>query len=274
MKKLIVLTGASDGIGAAAARILSQRGHRLVLVGRTPEKIKRVAEQTKAERYFAVNYEKLDEVRALSDDLLKRYSHIDVLANNAGGLFSGPTKTQDGFEKTFQINHLAAFLLTHKLLDVLIKSKAAVVNTSSIAAKLFGHIDIDDLNSWNGFKANKAYGDGKLANILHVKGLHNRYHVEGLSAVAFHPGVIASNFAHDTNSILNRVYHSFPKLFLSSPEKGGDNLAYFIEGISGKDWISGNYYRSKRKIGKTNSQADDENLVAEHWKRSVEMLGI
>ncbi|MDR2564195.1 MAG: SDR family NAD(P)-dependent oxidoreductase [Prevotellaceae bacterium] len=288
MQKLIVLTGASDGIGAAAARILSQHGHRLVLVGRTPQKIKHIAEQTKAERYFAVDYENLDEVSDLANELLKQYSHIDVLANNAGGIFNGPIKTKNGFEKSFQINHLAPFLLTYKLLNVLIKSKATVVNTSSIAAKLFGHIDIDDLNSWkgaepeqnpeskpskwSGFKANRVYGNGKLANILHVKSLHHRYHAEGLSAVAFHPGVIASNFAGDTNSLLNRVYHSFLKIFLASPEKGGERLAYFAEGIDGNDWTSGNYYQNKKKTGTTNPQASDRNLADRLWSQSLAML--
>lgn len=293
MQKIIILTGASDGIGAAAARILAKRGHRLVLVGRTPSKIQKIAQQTNAEQYYAVNFENLDEVHSLAENLIEQYPHIDVLANNAGGLFNGPSITKDGFEKTFQINHLAPFLLTYKLLNVLIQSKASVVNTSSIAARLFGKIDINDLNywnrfnsdqihqdtttrpsKWNGFNANRAYGNGKLANILHVKALHQNYYARGLSAVAFHPGIIASNFANDTNSLLKRVYHSFLSIFLSSVEKGGDRLAYFIEGISGEDWISGNYYQKKHKTGKTNPQAYEKKLIDELWKRSVQMLGI
>jgi NAD(P)-dependent dehydrogenase (short-subunit alcohol dehydrogenase family) len=197
-----------------------------------------------------------------------------VLANNAGGLFSGPSKTSDGFEKTFQVNHLASFLLTHELLDILIASKAAVINTSSIGARLFGNINMSDLNNWEGFKPNKAYGDSKLANILFTKGLHNRYHASGLSSVAFHPGNVATNFASDTDSYFKHVYHSFLKCFLISAERGGGNLAYFMEGEPGRDWISGEFYGSNRKVSRTNPQAYDENLIREHWERSAEMLAI
>jgi NAD(P)-dependent dehydrogenase (short-subunit alcohol dehydrogenase family) len=274
MEKVFVLTGASDGIGAAAASILAHKGYRLIIVGRSEEKTKRVASQVGAEHYFLADYENLQDVRRLAGELRRCCPRIDVLANNAGGLFSGPFKTPDGFERTFQVNHLASFLLTHELLDILIDSKAAVINTSSIGARLFGHINIDDLNDWEGFKPNKAYGDSKLANILFTKGLHNRYHDRGLSTVAFHPGNVATNFASDTDSYFNRVYHSFLKVFLISAEKGGGNLAYFMEGASGSDWVSGEFYGSNRKIGRTNPQAYDESLVREHWERSAKMLGI
>jgi NAD(P)-dependent dehydrogenase (short-subunit alcohol dehydrogenase family) len=233
-----------------------------------------VANQVGAERYFLVDYENLQDVRRLAGDLRSYCPRIDILANNAGGLFRGPFKTADGFERTFQVNHLESFLLTHELLDILLNSKAAVINTSSIGAKLFGNIDINDLNLWEGFKPNKAYGNTKLANILFTKGLHNRYHASGLSSVAFHPGNVATNFASDTDSYFKRVYHSFPRIFLIPAEKGGGNLAHFIEGESGRDWISGEFYGSNHKVGKTNPQAYDENLIREHWERSAKMLAI
>jgi NAD(P)-dependent dehydrogenase (short-subunit alcohol dehydrogenase family) len=275
MDKTIVLTGASDGIGAAAAGILANKGYRLIIVGRSAEKTERVAKQVGAERWFLADYENLADVRRLAGDIRGCCPRIDVLVNNAGGLFNGPHKTTDGFERTFQVNHLASFLLTHELLDILLASKASVINTSSIGAKMFGNIDINDLNLWEGFKPNKAYGNTKLANILFAKGLHNRYHASGLSSVAFHPGNVATNFASDTNSYFHRVYHSpIIKHFLISAKRGGGNLAYFTEGEPGRDWISGEFYGSNRKIGKTNPQAYDENLVREHWEKSAEMLGI
>jgi NAD(P)-dependent dehydrogenase (short-subunit alcohol dehydrogenase family) len=275
MGKTIVLTGASDGIGAAAASILANKGHHLIVVGRSAEKTKNVADKIGAERYFLADYEKLDDVRKLAEDLRKYSPHIDVLVNNAGGLFSGPFKTVDGFERTFQVNHLAPFLLTHILLDILLECKASVINTSSIGAKLFGHININDLNNWDNFSPNKSYGNTKLANILFAKGLHNRYHSQGLSAVAFHPGNVATNFAYDTTSYFKWVYHhSFiiRKVFLVSPEKGGRTLSFFADGEAGRDWTSGEFYGSNCKIGKTNPQAYDEKLVTEHWEHSMEML--
>ncbi|MDR0416069.1 MAG: SDR family NAD(P)-dependent oxidoreductase [Propionibacteriaceae bacterium] len=272
MAKTVVLTGASDGIGAAAAEQLARRGHQLVLVGRSPEKTAQVAERVAARAWFSADYEKLEEVRALARDIRRVCPRIDVLANNAGGLFSGPHRTQDGFERTFQVNHLAGFLLTRELLDVLLRSRAAVVNTSSIGAKLFGHIDITDLNDWRRYRPNKAYGDSKLANILFTKGLCQRYGQDGLTSVAFHPGNVATRFASATTSYFHWIYQTPLKVFLISPEKGASNLVYFIEGTPGRDWQSGQFYGSHRRIAKTNPQADDADLIQAHWEASASFL--
>lgn len=100
-------------------------------------------------------------MRQLATALTEKYDRIDVLANNAGGMFSGPTLTPDGFEKTFQVNHLAPVLLTNLLKDKLIDSRAAVINTASIAARLYGKVKLDDLNNWREFNPNTAYGNAK-----------------------------------------------------------------------------------------------------------------
>lgn len=271
--RTIIITGASDGIGAAAARRLADTGARLILVGRSPEKTRAVASATDAE-YHLADFTRLDEVRRLADTLSQSCERIDVLANNAGGMFSGPTATPNGFEKTFQVNHLAPYLLTHLLIDTLIESRAAVVNTSSIGARLFGKIDLDDLNNWRNFTPNKAYGDAKLANILFTKGLHERFRERGLSSVAFHPGNVATNFASETDSYFRRVYHGVLKRFLISPERGGARLQHFIDGTPGEVWKSGEYYGSSGRVGRTNRQAYDLRLVREHWQRSADMLGI
>ncbi|WP_426936329.1 SDR family NAD(P)-dependent oxidoreductase [Brevibacterium sp. LE-L] len=271
--RTIVITGASDGIGAAAARQLADTDARLILIGRSPEKTQAVAEATGAE-YHLADFTRLDEVRRLARVLNESCSRIDVLANNAGGMFSGPVTTPDGFEKTFQVNHLAPYLLTHLLIDRLLDSRAAVVNTSSIGARLFGNIDLDDLNNWQGFTPNKAYGDAKLANILFTKGLHERFHARGLSSVAFHPGNVATNFAADTDSYFQRVYHGVLKRFLISPQQGGARLRHFIDGKPGGTWASGEYYGTPRRIGSTNRQASDPEIVREHWQRSADMLDI
>lgn len=274
MSKTIVLTGASDGIGAASAETLVSLGHQVILVGRSAEKTRAVARRVGADQYLLADYTKLSDVRDLADALRDRLDRIDVLANNAGGLFAGPVTTQDGFEKTFQVNHLAPFLLTHQLTDVLLASDAAVINTSSIGARLFGNIDIDDLNNFHHFTPNKAYGDAKLANILFTKGLHARFHDQGLTSVAFHPGNVATNFASDTTSYFRWVYHGFLKAFLISPEKGGRNLTHFITGQPGISWESGHFYGDNRRITRTNPQASDMALIHQHWERSAEMLGI
>ena len=119
MAKTIVVTGASDGIGAAAARQLHEDGHTVVVVGRSPDKTRQVAESIGAD-YEVADFADLRTVRRLAAKLAQRYPRIDVLANNAGGVFGTRDKTADGFEKTFQVNHLAPFLLTTLLLPTLL----------------------------------------------------------------------------------------------------------------------------------------------------------
>ncbi|KAE8129270.1 MULTISPECIES: SDR family NAD(P)-dependent oxidoreductase [Bifidobacterium] len=272
--RTIIITGASDGIGAEAARQLAATGAQLIIVGRSAEKTQAVAKATGAE-YHLADFTRLDEVRKLAATLNDSCERIDVLANNAGGIFSGPTTTTDGFEKTFQVNYLAPYLLTYLLIDKLIDSRAAVVNTSSIAARSFGKINLDDLNNWQDFSPNKAYGDAKLGNILFTKGLHERFGQQGLSSVAFHPGNVATNFASDTDSYFRRIYHGMLKrVLLISPEEGGKRLRHFIDGTPGITWQSGEYYKVPKRIGRTNPQASDPNMVREHWERSADMLGI
>ncbi|MFJ2368303.1 SDR family NAD(P)-dependent oxidoreductase [Microbacterium sp. NPDC087665] len=272
----IVLTGASDGIGAAAARQLAPTDHRLILVGRSPEKTKAVAADTGAE-YFTADFARLDDVRELAAKLTDAVGDdgIDVLANNAGGIFGDQTPTVDGFEKTIQVNHLAPFLLTNLLLPTLLASNAAVINTSSVGHRLFGHIDVDDLDNRKKYSANKAYGDAKLANVLFTKSLHTKFHPDGLSAVAFHPGTVQTNFASDSSSIMRVLYRSFlGKLLLTSTDEGGAILRWFIEGTPDETWFSGAYYDERTLSSKTNPQVDDAALAEALWQKSAELVGL
>lgn len=272
----IVLTGASDGIGAAAARQLASSEHRLILVGRSPEKTKAVADETGAE-YFTADFARLDDVRELARKLSDAVGDggIDVLANNAGGIFGDRTPTVDGYEKTIQVNHLAPFLLTNLLLPTLLASDAAVINTSSVGHRLFGHIDVDDLDNTKKYSANKAYGDAKLANVLFTKRLHTKFHADGLSAVAFHPGTVQTNFASDSSSVMRLIYRSFlGKLLLTSTEEGGAILRWFIEGTPDETWFSGAYYDERTLSSKTNPQVDDAALAEALWQKSAELVGL
>ena len=271
--RTVVITGASDGIGAAASRQLASSGVRLVLVGRSPEKTRKVAAELGAE-YHLADFAHLDEVRGLAAELRQSCDRIDVLANNAGGIFPGPTVTIDGFEKTFQVNHLAPYLLTNLLLDQLLDSQATVVNTSSIAACLYGKLNLDDLNGFRRFRQNRAYGNSKLANIIFTEGLHQHFHADGLSVVAFHPGIVATSFADTSTSYLHVLFHTVLNRFLLTPEQGGDRLRYFIEGTPSVDWVSGEYYAKPGKVGRTKRIAYSPSIVREHWDRSAQLLGV
>jgi NAD(P)-dependent dehydrogenase (short-subunit alcohol dehydrogenase family) len=267
--RTIVITGASDGIGASAARTLSQQGERVVVVGRSAGKTERIAGEIGAD-HFVGDFAELAQVRELAQQLKAKYPRIDVLVNNAGGIMGPRQLTVDGHEATFQINHLAPFLLTTELLDVLTASNATVINTSS-AANGFGRLDLDDLDSARNYSTNRAYGTGKLANILFTAELNRRYGAEGIATAAFHPGIVATNFAADSTSPMRHAYKTFLNRFLLSPERGADTLVWLATATPGQDWISGAYY-AKRALAKANRQAYDADLARELWDRSEAMV--
>lgn len=272
MPRTIVITGASDGIGAAAARRLHKDGNRVVIVGRSKQKTEAIARELGADHFLA-DFSKLDDVRKLAADLDAAYPRIDVLANNAGGIFGDRTKTQDGFEKTFQINHLAPFLLTQLLVPKLIASKATVIQTSSSGARLFGKVVIDDLDHDKDFTAQLAYGTVKLENILFTKELDRRYRAQGISTAAFHPGAVATSFATDSDSFMKRIYNSrIGRAFMVTPEQGADQLVWIAEGQPSKDWQPGTYYEKRKPARRNNPQALDMNLAKQLWDRSEQLL--
>ena len=269
--RTIVITGASDGIGAAAARRLAADGEQVVVVGRSPDKTAAVAAELGAPFHVA-DFARLAEVRSLAERLAADHARIDVLVNNAGGIMGERELTEDGFEKTLQVNHLAPFLLTNLLMDRLLTSRATVVNTSSVAARLFGRMDLDDLDNHRRYTPEKAYGDAKLANVLFTRELHRRLRARGLTAAAFHPGGVATNFADGSTSAMRLVYRTpLRHVFLMSPDRGARTLLWLL--ARGSRWRSGEYYE-KKKVARTNPQADDADLARGLWERSAEMVRV
>ncbi len=272
--RTIVITGASDGIGAAAARLLSAAGHHVAIVGRSPEKSAKVAREVGGD-HFVADFTRLADVRRLAAELDDAYPRIDVLANNAGGILGDRTKTVDGHERTFQVNHLAPFLLTGLLLDKLLASRASVIQTSSAGARLFGHLDVDDLDHDRDFTPHRAYGTAKLENILFTTELHRRFHDRGLSSAAFHPGVVATSFGTESTSVLRPLYQSrIGKLVLATPERGAAQLVRFAQTEPGVGWQSGAYYERGRVARRVNPQARDADLARRLWDRSAELAGV
>ena len=272
--KTIVITGASDGIGAAAARRLSRDGNEVVLVGRSPEKTAAVAGELGATSYTC-DFADLADVRRLADALGSAHPRIDVLANNAGGIMGHRSLTKDGNELTLQVNHLAPFLLTNLLLPTLVESRATVVQTSSVAARLFGHLDLDDLQLERGYSPDRAYGNGKLENILFTRELDRRHGAEGVAAAAFHPGLVGTSFASDTTHPMRFLYQTpvVNKLFLISPERGAKGLVWLATREPGRDWPTGRYFE-RNHVAKTNPQASDDALARGLWDRSAELVGL
>lgn len=270
--KVVIITSASDGIGAAAARLLKAQGAHVVIVGRSPQKTQAVASELNAPYYLA-DFTRLNDVRTLATQLRNSYPRIDVLANNAGGVMGERTLTVDGHEMTIQVNHLAPFLLTNLLLDTLIASKASVIATASSAHMGAGKLDIDDIDLEHGYTRQSAYGKAKLMNILFTKELHRRYHAQGIAAAAFHPGVVRTSFYSEFGGGFSLVYTTFIKRFLLSPAEGADTLAWLASSEPGKDWQSGEYYQ-KRMIKKPSKQAQDAKLAQDLWDLSARLTEI
>jgi NAD(P)-dependent dehydrogenase (short-subunit alcohol dehydrogenase family) len=272
-RKTIVITGASDGIGAAAARRLSRTGNQIVVVGRSHTKTAAVAAELDAD-YFVVDYADLSQVRALAEKIRSQYPRIDVLLNNAGRMASKIELTPDGYERTYQVNYLAPFLLTTGLLDVLLESHATIVNTTSSSHKLIFRATVDDLENTASRRPAAAYAFSKLAIVLFTKELHRRYHAGGLSVATVHPGNVNSNIgvASGSRFLVFMQRYTPAVLFISTPDQGADQLVRLASSKPGLEWTPGAYY-AKRKVANTSRLAEDPRLAAELWERTAFRLG-
>ncbi|HEY3708036.1 MAG TPA: SDR family NAD(P)-dependent oxidoreductase [Amycolatopsis sp.] len=258
----VVITGASAGIGAAAARRFAALGAEVAVVGRSPEKTAAVARAAGGEP-FTADFAKLDDVRALADTLGERYPAIDVLANNAGGQFGERAVTVDGHELTIQVNYLAPYLLTRLLAGPL--TGARVVSTASNSHGL-GRIDLDDLDAtevrYNSFR---RYGTSKLANILFTRELARRAPV---TAVSFHPGGVVTDLFREGGFLASAVRSPLARRVLKTPDQGAEPLLHLA---FAPDLPTGAYFTGGRV--RVPGGADPE-LERALWDRTAELLGL
>ncbi len=266
--KIVVVTGASTGIGAAAARALHGLGATVIPVGRSASKTAAVAAEVGAEPRLA-DYSHLAQVRDLADSLAA-LPRIDILLNNAGGTWPEAEITEDGHERTFQVNHLAPYLLTRLLRDKLVASAARVVTTSS-AAHTQGRVDLRNLDSAAGFNGMRAYANSKLANILFTVELQRRWGPDGVVATCAHPGVVGSEFGRDSRLI--GTFYRLARPLLISPERGADTLVWLASEPPSAGWEPGGYY-AKRKAGKVSPPGRDGELARAVWVASAELVGL
>src|SRR2546430_15226660 len=271
----VILTGATRGIGQAAAIELAGRGAELGLVGRDATRVRATAEKARASGDGAMVHEhvadlaRLDEVRRLAAELLESYPRIDVLANNAGAMFTSRHTTPDGLEQTFALNHLSPFLLTSLLLERIAVSHGRVVTTASDAHK-GGLLDLDDLQSERGrFRPARVYGTTKLCNILFTRELQRRNAT--IAANCFHPGVIRTGFGKNDGA-LARIALTLAGPFLRSPQSGASSLVWLaLDPDAGE--LRGQYVEKGQPVPPS-VQAQDDRLAAELWERSEELSGL
>jgi NAD(P)-dependent dehydrogenase (short-subunit alcohol dehydrogenase family) len=270
-RRVVVITGGSDGIGAAAARLLARRGDRIVLVGRSPGKTRAVAAEIGADSHIA-DFAQLDQVRELAAELGRRHPRIDVLVNNAG-LIAGAqrTLTADGHELTFQVNHLAPFLLTVLLRDQLAAGGASVITTSSRAGTTRdARVDPDDLDMAAGYTGLRAYKSSKLANVLFTRELARRWETLGVSPAAVHPGLVRSQWGRSGPAAVRAVTNSPLRLAMRSPERGADTIVWLATTKPGQDWPRGGYFADRRPAAPS-PLADDTHLAERLWDQSATM---
>jgi NAD(P)-dependent dehydrogenase (short-subunit alcohol dehydrogenase family) len=268
----VLLTGATRGIGQAAAIELAREGIELALVGRDPERVKAVAAEAQAVGGSAPIHEHVADltlmsgVRALAEEASARYEHIDVLANNAGALFASRQVTSEGFERTFALNHLAPFLLTNLLRESLRGGR--VVTTASDAHKA-GVLDLDDLQSEKAYSAMKVYGTSKLCNILFTRELAKR--APELHANCFHPGVVRTGFGKNDNGVW-KILTTLGGPFFRSPKRGAKSLVWLAVS-HGASELDGEYVVDE-KVHAPSAQAQDDTLATGLWERSAELVGL
>lgn len=269
--KTMIMTGASSGIGAAAARALAERGATVAVVGRNSQRTNDVARAIGADAFIA-DFASFASVRELASVLLERYEHIDALANNAGGLVSKRTMTIDGHEQTIQVNHLSPFLLTSLLLPRLLSTAAAhrsvrVIATASMANMADG-LRLDDLDwrrrRWMG--GWRAYGAAKAANILFTRELAGRTEGTGIAAYAYHPGFVTTRFGADSR--LMKVAAALGYATVGRTPQVGAAPLVELASASSLPAPSGTYFDGLRPNGRTGRQATDDILAAALWDLS------
>lgn len=273
-----MITGATSGIGQAAALALARLGANLVLVGRNRERGERALEEVqRASRGGNVELLLADlslqsEIRRLAADFLAAGRPLHVLLNNAGVINLRREESGDGIETTFAVNHLGYFLLTTLLLERLKESRPArVVNVSSDAHRGAGPLDFDDLESRRRYSPMRAYGRSKLANILFTRELARRLKGTGVTANCMHPGFVGSNFAKN-NGLLAVAAMRLLRPFARSPEKGAETAVYLCSSSEVED-ITGGYFMDC-KPHRPRAFALDDGDALRLWEVSERMTGL
>ena len=273
--KTVVITGATSGIGAVAARRLAEQGARIVIVardrGRAEETLRdlRIANPAQRHSAFYADLSRLAEMKRVAAEIAAAEPKIDVLMNNAGLICAGNEQTEDGLELMFATNHLAYFVLTHLLLERLrTAGDARIVSTASDAHRR-ARLDFDGLQAQKGMA---GYGTTKLCNILFTRELALRIAGSGLTANCLHPGFVATRFGDNTGGAMRTSLAMAKRLFALSPEEGAKTMVYLASSaeVAGR---SGGYYErcaAAEPSREAQSHADAKRL----WQLSAKLTGL
>jgi NAD(P)-dependent dehydrogenase (short-subunit alcohol dehydrogenase family) len=272
--KVALVTGANSGIGKETALALARLQADLVIVCRDQERGRAALEDIKSKsanssvELMICDLSSQTQIHKLAEEFKQKHKRLDVLVNNAGVILTRRRVTEDGLESTFAINHLAYFLLTNLLLDLIIQSAPArIVNVSSTVHKS-ATIDFDDLQSERSYSAMRAYGQSKLANVLFTYELARRLEGTRVTVNCLHPGVIATNIFRDISGMVGAA----AKLFLKSPRRGAETSIYLatspeVEGVTGK------YFDDRRAV-RSSTESYDEAIAEKLWQVSKQLTNL
>jgi NAD(P)-dependent dehydrogenase (short-subunit alcohol dehydrogenase family) len=279
--RVAVVTGASSGIGLAAARTLASQGWRVIGTGRDPQRTAAAEVRIRAAAapgvpvdMIKVDLSSMSETARAAREIAALTGHIDVLINNAGGTARERIVTDEGNEATFAGNHLGHFLLTDRLLRLLrvAASKSArgmtrIINVSSAAHHTAPGMNWDDLQMLKNFVPVAAYCNAKLANILFTRALAGRLAEDGIVVHAMHPGIVDSNFASHADESMQAYFRA--RNDLSSPEAASDTLAWLATAADAAA-TSGGYWHQRQLVAASDA-AYDANTARRLWIESEKL---
>jgi NAD(P)-dependent dehydrogenase (short-subunit alcohol dehydrogenase family) len=275
--KIVVITGATSGIGKETARELARLGATVVILGRNFDKgqatladLRPSAKHPERLSFLSCDLARLDDVRSVAGTLHQRYDHIDVLIANAGVINTRRRETIDGFEQTFAVNHLAHFLLTGLVLDLIAKSPQGRIIVVSSDAHQIGRIRRDDPQHRRHYRGFAAYAASKLANLLFTFELARRLERTPITVNALHPGAVASDFSRN-NGALAKFAMAVLKPFFISPAAGAETPVFLATSpkLAG---ITGRYFYRKRQH-QTATRAHDRSAADWLWRASETLTG-
>ena len=275
--KVVVITGATSGIGQVAAEALAGMGARIVQVARDKSRgeaaLARLRQRAPgvAHTIHYADMSQLSQIKQVAAQIAAAETRVDVLINNAGALFSSRQVTEDGLELTFALNHMSYFVLTHGLRERLVASSPArVVNTSSDAHRR-AQLDFSDLQSARGYSGFKVYGRSKLCNILFTRELARRLAGAGVTANCLHPGFVATRFGDQSGGALSFGVRA-AKMFAISPEKGAETIVYLASSPDVAA-VTGEYFYQCRVTTPT-KEAQDDDAARRLWVETAKLAGL
>jgi NAD(P)-dependent dehydrogenase (short-subunit alcohol dehydrogenase family) len=269
--KIVIVTGASSGIGKASAAGIAALGAHTVLVSRTAARGRKsmddIARRTPGASLdlFVADLSTSAAVRELANEFRAKYSRLDVLFNNAGVLTSRRRVTPEGFEEQFFVNYLSYYLLTGLLLDTLRATAPSRIVIMSSSSHSSGIIDFDDLQLARHYRGWQAYANTRLMSMVFTYALARRLAGTGITANCLHPGVIHTNLLRNFSSVLHLLFHALQRFF-KQPDDGAETPVYLASSPE-VDGVSGKYFRYCRPMG-TTDVSNDRDVQERLWAES------